>query len=139
MIIFKAWLVYTINIYSNRNCFENFCSCLRVIHQDKNSKLKNDKCRQRTSLNLIHTGLQKRIGCVTNAQTTVSERTDGGEKWQIVNKPKRYGTVFTLFLLFIRDFKYGQLPYRTLYTFLRTLPAKKNLKSATQKQTQNHV
>ena len=80
------------------------------------SKLAHVAPLSRTEENVVykHTGLKKRIGCVTNAQPTVSECTDGEQKWRIVNKPKRYGTIFTFVLLFFRDLKYGQLPYGTL-------------------------
>ena len=52
LIIFIACLVYIINMYSNMKYCENNCSRLRVIHQDKNRKLKNEKYWQRTSLNV---------------------------------------------------------------------------------------
>ena len=86
-----------------------------------------------------HTGLYKRIGCVTNEEPTVSDLTDGEEKWRIVNKPKRYGTVFTFVLLFFRDLKYGQLPYRTLYTFCRNGRAKKNINQRTNGPVNAHL
>ena len=50
LIIFIAWLVFTIYMYSNVKYYENTCSCLRVIQQDKNKKLKNSNCWLRTSL-----------------------------------------------------------------------------------------
>ena len=50
LIFFIAWLVYTINMYSNMKYYENICNCLRVIQQDKNRKLKSANCWQRTSL-----------------------------------------------------------------------------------------
>ena len=45
----------------------------------------------------VHTGLYKRK-----------------EKWRIVNKSNRYGTVFTFVVLLFRDLQYGHLSYRTL-------------------------
>ena len=48
-----AWLVYTINMYSNMKYYENICNCLRVIQQDINRKLKSANCWQRTSLSVM--------------------------------------------------------------------------------------
>ena len=45
-----AWLEYITNMYSNMKEIRNTCNCLRVIQQDKNRKLKNQNCNQRTSL-----------------------------------------------------------------------------------------
>ena len=50
LIFFVAWLVYTINMYSNMKYYENICNCLRVIQQNKNRKLKYANCWQQTSL-----------------------------------------------------------------------------------------
>ena len=50
--IFIAWLVYTINMYSNMKYCETICNCLRVIQQEKNRKLKSNNCWQRTSLKI---------------------------------------------------------------------------------------
>ena len=50
LILFIAWLVYTINMYSNMKYYENICNCLRAIQQNINRKLKSANCWQRTSL-----------------------------------------------------------------------------------------
>ena len=39
-------------MYSNMKNFENIYNGLRIIQQNKNKKLKNDNCKQRTSLKL---------------------------------------------------------------------------------------
>ena len=39
-------------MYSNMKYNKNICNCLRVILQDKNRKLKNDNCFQRTPLSM---------------------------------------------------------------------------------------
>ena len=53
LILFIAWLVYTINMYSNMKYYENICNCLRVIQQYINRKLKSANCWQQTSLNAL--------------------------------------------------------------------------------------
>ena len=40
-------------MFSNMKYYENICTCLRVIQQDINRKLKSANCWQRTSLNLV--------------------------------------------------------------------------------------
>ena len=43
--------MYTIYMYPNMINYENILKCFRVIHQNKNRKLKSQNCKQRTSLN----------------------------------------------------------------------------------------
>ena len=53
LINFMAWLEYTINMYSNMKEIRKHLQLFKSNQQDKNRKLKNQNCNQRTSLNKL--------------------------------------------------------------------------------------